>query len=177
MLQKTNLQYTRVIPGFFMDYWAMHPEKNIQTNLLPMTFGTDFANCEAAIPGDGNDKICMTYSEDMATFMARLLDVKDWPEFSIIVGDEYTYNELVNLGREARGIRTILLFTVTCANSDQARILRLCTTAPKQSGRGRSLCPKCRQDVRTRKMKSTRQPCWSAVSPFLGCSIYRRTTD
>ncbi|PLB47427.1 NmrA-like family protein [Aspergillus steynii IBT 23096] len=103
LLQKTNLQYTRVIPGFFMDYWGMNPEKVIQTNLQPSAFGTDIANCEAAIPGDGNDRICMTYSEDMATFVARLLDVKDWPEFSVVVGDEYTYNEIIQLGQELQG--------------------------------------------------------------------------
>ncbi|KAI9035922.1 uncharacterized protein KD926_002638 [Aspergillus affinis] len=103
LLQKTNLQYTRVIPGFFMDYWGMNPGKKTQSNLQPMTFGTDIANCKAAISGDGNDKICMTHSEDMATFITRLLEVDDWPEFSIIVGDEPTYNEIIKLGQEVRG--------------------------------------------------------------------------
>ncbi|KAH8427113.1 uncharacterized protein LDX57_004830 [Aspergillus melleus] len=103
LLGKTNLQYTRVIPGFFMDYWGMNPEKEAQSNLQPMTFGTDIANCKAAIPGDGNDRICMTHSEDMARFIARLLEVDDWPEFSIVVGDEPTYNDTIRLGQEVRG--------------------------------------------------------------------------
>lgn len=110
LLKQTNLQYTRVIPGFFMDYWGMRSDRPAQSNLQPFIFGTDIANGKAAIPGDGNDKICLTHSEDMAAFIARLLEVEDWPEFSVIVGDEYTYNQIIDVGREVRGAR--LLYTL-----------------------------------------------------------------
>ncbi|KAB8222854.1 hypothetical protein BDV33DRAFT_200992 [Aspergillus novoparasiticus] len=79
LLKKTTLQFTRIIPGFFMDYWGMPA---VRTNLQPFTFGIDIASCQAAIPGDGNDVICMTYTYDMAAFIVRLLDEEDWPEFS-----------------------------------------------------------------------------------------------
>ncbi|KAL3446895.1 pyridoxal phosphate-dependent transferase [Aspergillus insuetus] len=100
LLKSTNLQFTRVIPGFFMDYWAM---PHVQTHLEHLTFGVDMASCTAFIPGDGNDKIGMTYTYDMAAFIAQLLERKDWGEFSIIVADEVTYNQLVELGEEVRG--------------------------------------------------------------------------
>jgi hypothetical protein len=39
----------------------------------------------------------------MAAFLIRLLDVADWPEFGIIVGDEVTYNQLLEMAEEIRG--------------------------------------------------------------------------
>ncbi|GFF33484.1 isoflavone reductase homolog P3 [Aspergillus udagawae] len=100
LLQKSHLQYTRVIPGFFMDYWGMPV---VCTNLTPCTFGINIQHCQAAIPGDGYDVMCMTYTYDMAAFLLRLLDVEDWPEFSIVVGDEVTYNQLLEMAEEIRG--------------------------------------------------------------------------
>ncbi|KAL2870610.1 uncharacterized protein BJX67DRAFT_377959 [Aspergillus lucknowensis] len=99
LLKSTNLKFTRVIPGFFMDYWGM---PHVRTHLEHLTFGVDMVTCEAAIPGDGNDKIGMTYTYDMAAFIARLLEMEDWEECSVIVADEITFNELVELGEEVR---------------------------------------------------------------------------
>ncbi|KAL6235868.1 hypothetical protein BDW75DRAFT_230019 [Aspergillus navahoensis] len=108
-LLKTSgkLQFTRVIPGFFMDYWGM---PHVKTNLSPMTIAVDMANCEAAIPGDGNDVIAMTYSYDMAKFIARLLETEEWEEFSVVVGDEVTYNQLVGIGERVRGRKFKVLY-------------------------------------------------------------------
>ncbi|KAI9375480.1 hypothetical protein BJX61DRAFT_493882 [Aspergillus egyptiacus] len=100
LLKATDLQYTRVIPGFFMDYWGM---PHVRSNLAHLTFGVDMVSCEAVIPGDGNDVIGMTYTYDMAAFILRLLEVQQWEEFSVIVGDEATYNQLVQIGEEVRG--------------------------------------------------------------------------
>lgn len=105
LLKNTTLQFTRVIPGFFMDYWGMPA---VRTNLQPFTFGIDISSCQAAIPGDGNDVICMTYTYDMAAFIVRLLDEEDWPEFSVIVGSQTTYNQLLQLAEELRGMSSIV---------------------------------------------------------------------
>ncbi|KAL4882666.1 hypothetical protein BJY04DRAFT_38524 [Aspergillus karnatakaensis] len=102
LLRETTLQYTRVIPGFFMDYWGM---PDVKTNLEPLTFGVDMVNCEAVIPGDGNDVIGMTYTYDMARFIAELLEVEEWEEFSVVVGDEVTFNQLLAIGEEVRGMK------------------------------------------------------------------------
>ncbi|KAL3432924.1 pyridoxal phosphate-dependent transferase [Aspergillus tetrazonus] len=103
----STLQFTRVIPGFFMDYWGM---PHVKTQLSPMTIAVDMANCEAAIPGDGNDVIAMTYSYDMARFIARLLKSEKWEEFSVVVGDEITYNQLVKIGERVRGRKFKVLY-------------------------------------------------------------------
>lgn len=100
-----TLKSTRVIPGIFMDYWGM---PHVKSNLANMTFAVNMANCEAVIPGSGDDVICMTYSYDMAVFIARLLDVDDWEEFSVIFGDEVTYNQLVGIGERVRGSLSVL---------------------------------------------------------------------
>lgn len=99
-LEKSSLKYTRVIPGYFMDYWGM---PHVQTNLQPYTFGINIAKREAAIPGDGNDVICMTYTHDMANYVIKALDLDEWPEFSIIVGDEVTYNQILSLAEDITG--------------------------------------------------------------------------
>ncbi|PWY89636.1 NmrA-like family protein [Aspergillus sclerotioniger CBS 115572] len=100
LLHKSSLKYTRVTPGIFMDYWGM---PNVRTNLQPCVIGIDVANCWAAIPGDGNDRMSVTYSYDMAAFIVKLLDLEEWPEFSVFVGDEITYNELLELAEQVRG--------------------------------------------------------------------------
>ncbi|KAF3386454.1 hypothetical protein F1880_000160 [Penicillium rolfsii] len=99
-LKSSSLLHTRVIPGFFMDYWGMPHAK---TNLHPYVFGIDIASGVAAIPGDGNNVICMTYTYDLANYMVKLLEIEDWPEFSVFVGDEVTYNEILNMAEEIRG--------------------------------------------------------------------------
>ncbi|OJJ31616.1 hypothetical protein ASPWEDRAFT_72512 [Aspergillus wentii DTO 134E9] len=99
-LKKSSLQYTRVVPGFFMDYWGM---PNVRTNIDPLTFGINIAKGQAAIPGDGNDVISMTYTYDMAKVLVRALDLEEWPEFSVIVGQDVTYNQLLRWAEEIRG--------------------------------------------------------------------------
>ncbi|KAJ5228551.1 hypothetical protein N7489_009259 [Penicillium chrysogenum] len=113
-LKASALQYTRVIPGFFMDYWGM---PHVQTHLQPFTFGIDIPSGTAAIPGDGNNVICMTYTYDMAVYLVKALDLDDWPEFSVIVGDEVTYNQLLAMAEEFTGKE----FKVTYDNPEQIK--------------------------------------------------------
>lgn len=83
-----------------MDYWGMPHAK---TNLQPCVFGIDIANGVAAIPGDGNDVICMMYTYDLANYLVRMLELEDWPEFSVFVGDQVTYNEILAIAEEIKG--------------------------------------------------------------------------
>ena len=83
-----------------MDYWGM---PHVPTNLAPYTFGINIAAREAAIPGDGNDVICMTYTRDMAIYVVKILDLDKWPEFSVMVGDEVTYNQILGMAEEITG--------------------------------------------------------------------------
>lgn len=99
-LKRTKLQYTRFAPGFFMDYWGM---PHVKTNLKPFTFGIDMADCQAAIPGDGNSPLSLTYSRDHAKFVVRTLELDEWSEFSVGVGDDLSFNEMLRLAEESRG--------------------------------------------------------------------------
>lgn len=97
-----------------MDYWGM---PHVQTNLQPYTFGIDIGSGVAAIPGDGNDVICMTYTYDMAAYMVKLLGTEEWDEFTVIVGDEVTYNQVLAMAEDIRGeywsflVKTFVLMT------------------------------------------------------------------
>ena len=99
-MKSTSLKYTRVVPGFFMDYWGMPLAR---THLQPYTFGISIPDGKAVIPGDGNNVICMTHTQDMANCLVRILDLDEWPEISVIVGDELTYNQLLAMAEEIRG--------------------------------------------------------------------------
>ncbi|KAJ5765941.1 hypothetical protein N7520_005500 [Penicillium odoratum] len=101
-LKKTNLQYTRFATGFFMDYWGM---PYIKTNLAPFTFGIDVLNYQASIPGDGNCLLSLTYSVDLARFVVKTLDLDEWPEYSIGVGEDISFNSMLKLAEEIRGKR------------------------------------------------------------------------
>lgn len=87
-----------------MDYWGM---PRVQTNLQPYSFGVDIGSGVTAIPGDGNDVICMTYTYDMAEYMVKLLGLKVWDEFTVVVGDEVTYNQVLGMAEDVRGGYTL----------------------------------------------------------------------
>lgn len=45
----------------------------------------------------------MTYMYDLTDYMVKLLELEEWPEFSVFVGDEVTYNEILAISEEIRG--------------------------------------------------------------------------
>ncbi|KAK1524129.1 uncharacterized protein CCOS01_09216 [Colletotrichum costaricense] len=101
-LRKTGLIYTRVINGWFMDYFGMpHTSSNLTTH----TWAIDIANRRAAIPGTGNELMTLTYSVDVARFVVRMLDDADWPEVSIISGSDTTFNEILGLAEKLTGVK------------------------------------------------------------------------
>lgn len=99
-LKISGLEYTRVYPGYFMDYWGV---PNVRTHIRYFAYGVDICNARAVIPGDGNDLITMTYSYDMAEFVVHLMDLPSWPESSYIAGDDITFNRILDLAQTLRG--------------------------------------------------------------------------
>ncbi|KAJ5498249.1 hypothetical protein N7453_007300 [Penicillium expansum] len=83
----------------------------------PFTFGIDISSGTAAIPGDGNNVICMTYTYDMAIYLVKALSLDEWPEFSVIVGDEVTYNQVLGMAEEFTGKK----FKVTYDSLEQIK--------------------------------------------------------
>ncbi|KAF6809278.1 hypothetical protein CMUS01_13717 [Colletotrichum musicola] len=101
VLKGTNLQYTRFVLGFLMDYWGM---PHVPSYMEPMHFAFDMVNRRRVIPGSGNnDAISMVHSFDLARFIVRSLDSDDWPEYSGVVGSDITLNEALALIEKARG--------------------------------------------------------------------------
>ncbi|EFR02912.1 hypothetical protein MGYG_05913 [Nannizzia gypsea CBS 118893] len=101
-LKETKLKYTRILPGYFMDYWGM---PNTRTHLKPLAYGVDIPSGRALIPGDGNNVITLTHSYDMAKFIVKLLGAEEWPELAYMGGDDLTFNELLSLAEEIRGTK------------------------------------------------------------------------
>ncbi|KAH7021874.1 NmrA-like family protein [Ilyonectria destructans] len=100
-LKKTNLEYSRILCGYLMDYYGT---PHVKSNLRPFRYGLDIETAEAAIPGDGNDLISMIHSTDLAKYVAGALDLDRWSEISVALGDTVTFNQILETAQELRGI-------------------------------------------------------------------------
>lgn len=105
-LRKTDLEWTRFVNGYFLDYYGI---PYVKTHLGPGNFALDIASKMAGIPGTGNETMTFTYTFDVAKFVAAFLDMPKWEETTYCYGDKTTWNEFVKLAEEARGSK----FTVT----------------------------------------------------------------
>ncbi|KAK1636983.1 hypothetical protein BDP81DRAFT_518020 [Colletotrichum phormii] len=85
-LKKTGLTHTRVINGWFMDYFGM---PHTPSNLTPHAWAL----------------MTMTYSVDVARFVVRMLADTDWPEVSIISGSDTTFNKILEIAEKATGAK------------------------------------------------------------------------
>ncbi len=99
-LEKTQLEWTVISNGFFLDYWGI---PKIKTYLSPQTLVLDVAGKKAAIPGTGGKPIVFTYTGDVAKFTAKLLTLEKWEPVSYIVGDKLSWEEFVKLAEEITG--------------------------------------------------------------------------
>ncbi|GKT67028.1 NmrA-like family protein [Colletotrichum tofieldiae] len=97
-----------------MDYWGM---PHIKSHMPAFKWAFDIENHQAVIPGSGNDIVSVTYTIDLARFIVRALDVKDWPEFSIVVGSDLTLNEALPKIESVRGKK----FNVSYDNEEKLR--------------------------------------------------------
>ncbi|KAL6787496.1 hypothetical protein J3E68DRAFT_418144 [Trichoderma sp. SZMC 28012] len=105
-LRKTDLEWTRVANGYFMDYYGM---PHVKTYLKPLFFVVDPPNKTAAIPGTGDEVLSFTYTFDVAKFVVAFLSLPKWEEITYCYGENSTFNKLVALAEEAQGTK----FTVT----------------------------------------------------------------
>ncbi|TXC10815.1 hypothetical protein FocTR4_00007738 [Fusarium oxysporum f. sp. cubense] len=108
-LRETNLQWTRIVNGYFLDYYGL---PYLKSYLQPLTFAVDIANKAAAIPGTGNDIVYFTYTFDVAKFVVALLCLSDWDETTYCYGDKATWNEILQLAEESRGSKFTVSYDV-----------------------------------------------------------------
>ncbi|KAM0417072.1 hypothetical protein ACHAPT_012910 [Fusarium lateritium] len=100
-IKKTSLEYIRISIGFFLDYWGI---PHIKSNLKFFQWFLDMEKGIAVVPGSGDEKFTVTYSEDLARFIVRLNDTNDkWPERGFLSGSDISLNELVAIAERFRG--------------------------------------------------------------------------
>ncbi|EWG54987.1 hypothetical protein FVEG_13060 [Fusarium verticillioides 7600] len=99
-LEKTDLEWTAVANGFFLDYWG---SPNLKTYLDPLTVVLDIPARKAAIPGNPDQHLVFTYTKDVAKFTAKLLTLDKWDPVSYIIGDRLTWKEFTQLAEEVTG--------------------------------------------------------------------------
>ncbi|PVH81493.1 NAD(P)-binding protein [Cadophora sp. DSE1049] len=99
-IKKTSLQWTRFFTGYFLDFYG---PPYIKSYLQPVAFVLDMPNKTAAIPATGNELVSFTYTFDVGKFVVTALDLPEWPQESMIIGDKITWNEFVKLAEAARG--------------------------------------------------------------------------
>ncbi|SCO78850.1 uncharacterized protein FRV6_03063 [Fusarium oxysporum] len=101
-LEKTNLEFSLVSIGLFLDYWAA---PRIPTHIRAANIIIDPENNVAVIPGDGNTPVVFTHSTDAAKFAVALLDLPDWKRRYAIITNRMTLNEAVRLAEEVKGVK------------------------------------------------------------------------
>lgn len=120
-VEKTQLEYTYFYSGMFMDYFAL---PRIQTHMRHLYTVLDIEHNEAAIPGNGEAAMAMTFTKDVAKFVAGSLDLEKWPKVSLIVGSEPTVNELVKLAESIRGSKLDVRYdSLESLKSHEVRLL------------------------------------------------------
>ncbi|TXB96030.1 hypothetical protein FocTR4_00016812 [Fusarium oxysporum f. sp. cubense] len=101
-LSNTHLEWAVVHNGTFLDYYSPSTLKSYYDH---GTLVVDIPNAAAGIPGTGNEPITLTYTFDVARFVVAALDLPTWPRELRIIGDTLTYNELIRLAENARGVK------------------------------------------------------------------------
>jgi len=101
-LKKSNLEYTRVNCGFFLDYFGM---PKIQSFLQPTTIVLDLNNNAAGIPGEGSTPVAFTHTTDVARYVSKALDLPKWKPDSYTIGDKITWNDFVDLAEKTKGTK------------------------------------------------------------------------
>lgn len=80
---------------------------HVETNMKPFTWVMDIYGRRAAIPGDGTQLISLTHTVDVARYVVKLLDVAGdggkWDEWSIVVGEDISFNEILEIAERVRG--------------------------------------------------------------------------
>lgn len=99
-LEASNLEWTLVYNGYFMDYFGM---PRLPSYLAPYVALIDIPGNAAAIPGDGNRPVTFTHTSDVGRFVAALVGFEEWEPVNYIIGDKMTLNEAVKIAEGAKG--------------------------------------------------------------------------
>ncbi|KAF1358317.1 NAD(P)-binding protein [Lizonia empirigonia] len=100
-LRKTNLEWTQIHNGLFLDYYGM---PHVESYLSPLVVFVDIAHRTAAIPGaTGDEMINFSYTKDVGKFVVAALSLPEWDEVLHCYSDQATISDIVKLAEEATG--------------------------------------------------------------------------
>ncbi|RYP09065.1 hypothetical protein DL765_008587 [Monosporascus sp. GIB2] len=100
-LRKTDLEWTQIHNGLFLDYYGM---PHVETYLTPLVFAVDIAHKTAAIPGaTGDETISFTYTKDLGKFVVAALNLPKWDQALHCYSDNATWNQLIQTAEETTG--------------------------------------------------------------------------
>lgn len=100
-MRATGLEWTSFSNGYFLDYYGV---PHLKSNVKPLDFVVDMRNRAAAIPGSGDDRVALTYTHDVARYVAAVVGSSDrWDETTYCYGDRVTWNEFVKEAEAATG--------------------------------------------------------------------------
>lgn len=100
-IRKTDLEWTQVHNGLFLDYYGM---PHIETHLTPLVIALDMSHRTAAIPGNSGDEIVsFTYTKDLGRFVVAALSLPKWEEALHCYSENATFNQLVQAAEEVTG--------------------------------------------------------------------------
>ncbi|KAF5659154.1 SDR family [Fusarium circinatum] len=102
VLEKTNLEFSLISIGLFLDYWAA---PRMPTHIRAANIIIDAENNAAVIPGDGNTLIVLTHSTDAAKYTVALLDIPSWKRRYAAITNRMTLNEAVKFAEEVKGVK------------------------------------------------------------------------
>ncbi|KAF5985005.1 SDR family [Fusarium coicis] len=102
VLEKTNLEFSLVSIGLFLDYWAA---PRIPTHIRAANILIDPENNAAVIPADGNTPATFNHSTDAAKHTVALLDIPKWKRRYTIIPNRMMLNEAVELAEEVKGVK------------------------------------------------------------------------
>ncbi|RMJ20300.1 hypothetical protein CDV36_000112 [Fusarium kuroshium] len=105
-LEKTSLEYTSWLTGYFADYYIA---PHLPSHMTILRVVIDMENNAAAIPGSGDVPVAFTYTVDLAKFVAASLSLSKWQPETYLAGDKLTWNQLLKLAETAKGTK----FSVT----------------------------------------------------------------
>ncbi|KXH33327.1 hypothetical protein CSIM01_03241 [Colletotrichum simmondsii] len=69
-----------------------------------MAMVMDVVNNKAGIPGSGDVPVAITFTSDLAKFVAAALTLLNWEQKTYLTGDKLAWNQLVELAEAVKGI-------------------------------------------------------------------------
>ncbi|KAJ6439832.1 RNA polymerase II transcription factor B subunit 2 [Purpureocillium lavendulum] len=96
----TTLEYAYIYPGMFMDYFGL---PRVESHLRELCFFIDPVGGKAVLPDDGEARMSMAFTTDVARYVALALELPKWSRVLTIVASTISLNELVRLAETSLG--------------------------------------------------------------------------